>query len=121
MLLAGASQIATAQTFNWAASGGGPSDDQTETVAIDEQGNTYVAGYFEGSATFSGITLAGAGDRDIFIAKYSPAGTLTWLKHVGGFGSDNANAIAVDSLGFVYITGEYEGNVTFDSIQSTLR
>jgi hypothetical protein len=116
VLLAGAAQLASAQTFNWAANGGGPSDDQTETVAIDDQGNTYVAGYFEGSATFSGISLTGAGDRDIFIAKYSPTGILGWIKHVGGIGSDNANSIAVDTLGFIYVVGEYEGTVSFDSI-----
>jgi hypothetical protein len=53
-------------------------------VTADSQGNTIVAGTFQGVCDFGGGTLtAVAGGTDLFVAKYDPAGTHMWSKHFG--------------------------------------
>ncbi len=67
-------------------------------VAVDAQGNTYVAAT-AGSAT--------DGDTDITVIKYSPAGDLLWLNTYVGEGNykDWASDVKVDASGNVYVTG----------------
>ena len=86
--------------------------------------NLYVGGQFSGTATFGGTTITGSGPFDIFLAKYSPSGSLLWIAHTAGAGVngniDNhagmaANGIDLDSDGNVYVTGEFYGNPTFYS------
>ena len=45
------------------------------------------------------------GSNDIFVAKYSSAGSWVWSKTIGGYGVDQGNAIAADSAGNVFVTG----------------
>lgn len=90
-------------------------------VAIDPQGNIYVAGKFSGTATFGDTNspMASLGDSDAFLAKYSNLGALQWVKKLGGTGFDEANAVAVDTNGQVYIAGRYTGPAQFDSFTLT--
>jgi len=53
----------------WAKQTGGKYNDYAESIAVDANGNSYVIGYFPGSATFGTITLTSSGDEDIFVAK----------------------------------------------------
>lgn len=46
------------------------------------------------------------GTSDAFLAKYSGQGVLQWSKQFGTAGLDEAQAIAVDSAGKIYVTGE---------------
>jgi hypothetical protein len=77
-------------------------------IAVDSQGNAYVAG-----VTSSGdFPLAHAlqasrlGWTDAFVTKLSSAGALVYSTYVGGNGMDTANAIAVDAGGYAYIAGQ---------------
>jgi hypothetical protein len=47
----------------------------------------------------------GQGDRDIFVVKLDPAGTVTWAKAFGGPNSDEANALGETLHGF-FVMGE---------------
>jgi hypothetical protein len=97
-------------TTGFAIAGGSPDGDMAEAVAIDEAGNRYITGYFEGSIDFepgAGTTiLTSAGGRDIFVAKYSAAGNLIWAKSIGGTSDDRGTGIAVDA-GYVYVSGQF--------------
>ena len=78
-------------------------------VAVDLQGNVYVAGYNGGSATSftgdPGKPLAGGG-TDVFIVKMNPTGTaLLYSVVFGGGFTDIAGGIAVDAAGNAYVTG----------------
>ena len=58
-------------------------------IAVDGSGNSYVTGYFQGSATFgqgqaNQTTLTAAGGSDIFVAQYDSSGALQWAKRAGG-------------------------------------
>lgn len=92
-------------------------------VAFDYQGNTYVAGYLNGTMyanTLSGIdTLVAKGPLDILIIKFNTAGQMLWAKTLGGQGSDMAWSIAIDTEGNVYTTGYFEGLADFDPSKTT--
>ena len=87
---------------------GGTLDDQANGVAVDTNGNIYVAGA-SASSTFP-VTAAyqgtyGGGASDAFVAKLTPAGVITYATFLGGSGTDSANAITVDSAGDAVVTG----------------
>jgi hypothetical protein len=107
----------------WMVAIGGPNDDQGFDIGFDSTGNVYLAGYFEGSATFqaalgSGKTVTGS-EHTIFLAKYSSVGALDWVETGanGGGTANNGYGVAVDAAaGSIYVTGLTEGGgVTFSS------
>jgi hypothetical protein len=101
--------------FVWArrAGSGGFNDEGANSVAVDASGNSYIAGYFEGTATFGSTTLTGSGSLDVFVAKLDANGSFVWAKAIGGASSDSGNSIAVDGSGNAYIAGAFQGTVTF--------
>lgn len=105
--------------YLWAVSGGGAGSDRALSVKADAAGNSYVTGYFYGTASFGSYTINSAGAQDVFIAKYNSAGTCLWAKSAGGTGSDIGNGITVDASGNVIVTGEFAGTATFGSATLT--
>jgi Domain of unknown function DUF11/Beta-propeller repeat len=82
----------------------------------------YAAGQFSSTATFGGTTLTSAGGLDIFLAKYSPSGSLLWIaqasQEAGGNTNDAGNGVDLDKDGNVYLTGSLYGSGTFYSANS---
>ena len=106
--------------WEWAISGGSNWIDYGYSVAVDEEGYSYVTGSFEWTATFNTVppthlsTPSGLnGDSDIFVAKVSPSGEWIWAVRAGGLYSDTGRAIAVDNMGNVFVTGSYMGTANF--------
>jgi gliding motility-associated-like protein len=83
-------------------------------LAVDNSGNIYSTGGFEGAADFGGIQLNAVGYYDIYIWKIDPAGNSTWAKDIGGPGPDQPFSIGVDATGNIYTTGMFSGTVDFD-------
>ena len=70
-------------------------------IAVDGAGNTYITGTRQISLSASlPITT------DIFVSKLDAAGNVTLLTTITGKGSDQANAIAVDAAGNIYVAGD---------------
>jgi len=91
---------------------GGSGSDSGNGVAVDSQGDLYVAGETD-STNFpvrDGLTSANQGGSDAFAAKFSSTGALVYATYLGGNGRDRATAIAVDSLGQAYVTGATESS-----------
>ena len=88
---------------------GGSADDRAYGIAVDAQGNAYIAG----STTSRNFPVRGAlqskltGYRNAFVAKLNPAGNgLVYSTYLGGNASDSANGIAVDATGAAYVPGD---------------
>jgi uncharacterized delta-60 repeat protein len=83
----------------WVARYNGPENyrDYAQAIAVDSSGNVYVTGY---------AVRSGSGS-DYATVKYDPNGNQLWVAMYDGPGSsaDQAWAMALDSLGNVYVTG----------------
>ncbi|MFA7029651.1 MAG: SBBP repeat-containing protein [Candidatus Cloacimonadaceae bacterium] len=91
----------------WAKQAGGTSPDYGWGIAIDSSENSYVTGYFEGTASFGTTNLTSSGVQDIFIAKLDSSGNWLWVKQAGGTSDDYGLGISTDSYGNSYITGYF--------------
>lgn len=111
-------KINSSGTWQWAVSAGGDSEPEKGTdLALDEAGNVYVTGFFQGTAAFGSTSLSSAGDTDIFIAKLTNAGTWLGALGVGGPGPDQGYTLASDISSNIFVSGYYSGSVTFGSTQ----
>ena len=99
----------------WAVRAGGIDWDIGGGIDVDEAGNVYVTGYFCYTATFGSHTLTTSGGADIFAAKLDPAGNWLWAVKAGGSGNDFGIRIALDGTGNAYVTGLFQGTVSFGS------
>ncbi|MEY2703285.1 MAG: hypothetical protein RLY43_1924, partial [Bacteroidota bacterium] len=92
-------------------------------VAIDNSGNSYVAGNFAGTVDFdpsaNTTNLTSAGGNDIYICKLNSTGDYVWAKSFGGTGADLITSITLDSDNNIYTTGSYTGTVDFDPSNAT--
>jgi len=114
--------------IQWVQTAGSPySNEVGWDVATDSSGAIYITGQFENVADFGTTRLRTAGQSDIFIAKYDPAGNAMWARRAGGFmgpelivGSpDGGRGIAVDNSGNVYITGHFRTTADFSGTSLT--
>jgi len=93
---------------NWPViyNGTGNGNDKATDIAVDANGNVFVTGTCD--QDIEGDALG----RDYTTIKYDAAGGQEWVAIFDGIisstsnGSDFANAIAVDSSGDIYVTGE---------------
>jgi hypothetical protein len=77
-------------------------------AALDSNGNIFVAGAFVSTIDVGGGALINAGQKDIFLAKYSASGQYLWSKRFGGAGMDTVNSLATDGNGDVIMTGSFD-------------
>jgi len=102
----------------WSTTGGGSMADETTSMVIDEKGNCYIAGDFEGLAEFNKKMIESLGKKDVFIAKYDNDGHIQWLNRAGSAtGDDHVSSIATDFSGNVYITGYFSGLANFGALE----
>lgn len=105
-----------ALAWEWAQKAGGSSaDDHSNAIAIDANGDVYVTGSFEQTATFGSTTLTSAGDVDIFVAKMNSSGNWLWAIQAGGNYDDRGLDLAIDTAGNVFVTGKFQSTVQFGS------
>ncbi len=109
---------------------GGPGNDwlSTHNLAVDDQGNAYVA-TCTSSPDFPVVTKSafqekfGGGSTDWVVAKLSPAGVLMESTFIGGNGSENPDGVYVDATGHIFVTGETSSMnfpVTIDTAYQTV-
>jgi hypothetical protein len=92
----------------------------SNSIAIDKFKNIYIAGNFSGTCDFdpgvgvSSFKTSSISDGDIFIVKLDSLGSFDWAKVMGGESVDNLRSLAIDSLGYVYTTGNFGRTADFD-------
>ena len=111
-------KYSSAGVLQWARSFGGPGEDIVYGIAIDKGGNIAVAGSFENSISFNGVSLNSAGLSDGFLARFSPMGNYLWAARIGAAEVDIGYAIAADDVGNVVITGAVQTGGQQDIIVS---
>jgi hypothetical protein len=97
-------------TVLWARGFGGSASDYGKSVSVDPAGNIYVAGYFKSDSLFAGTdTLynSSLNNSELFIAKFSSAGTPLWVRKVGSAGDEIAYGICTDADANSYVTGYF--------------
>lgn len=102
----------------WASKAGGTLYEDCRDIATDSAGNVYVVGSFMSTVQFGNSTITSAGSFDAFFAKLDAAGTWLWANRAGGDNTesgDNGLAIAVDAANDIYVTGAFNGTISFGS------
>ncbi len=92
----------------WERQLGTPGNDNSQAVALDKDGNVYIAG--RTSDKFGSTNNLGI--YDAWLASYDRNGNQRWISQLGTNGYDAANGITVDSTGNVYVTGWTDGKTT---------
>ena len=83
-------------------------------IGSDGDGNAFVTGRVQETASFDGKTVTSAGGNDPFVAKYSPTGQILWVRNGRGAGDDWAYDVEADDDGNSYATGKFSGSINFD-------
>jgi hypothetical protein len=104
----------------WVSRAGGADFESGLGVAVLTDDSVVATGTFKGTATFGQgepreTALSSTGNRDVFVARYAPEGTLVWAKRAGGTGIGygvSATALFDDS---VVVAGGFSGSVTLGS------
>ena len=100
------------------------SSSQGLSLYIDDNGNIYSTGIFQGTVDFdlsstSSYNLTSNGFYDVFLSKIDMNANFIWAKSFGGTNADYGNNIDVDNDKNVYITGKFTNTVDFDPSANT--
>jgi gliding motility-associated-like protein len=108
--------------FVWASSFGGSLSEQGNSITIDHAGNPVVTGQFQGVANFGSTALTsvinpitGLSSSDIFIAKYTPTGLVSWVRQGKAKFDDRGLDIATDASNDIYVCGQFSDTITFQN------
>ncbi len=107
-----------AANATWARQVTGAGDQYGRAVSVGADGQLYTVGDFTGTAEFNpggpSRTRTSAGQEDVYVARYSPGGTLSWAASMGGAGSDKGFGVGADANQGAYTTGFFNGTADFD-------
>jgi hypothetical protein len=101
------------------------SANRDEAASITAAGGGVVAtGFFAGTLAF-GAPLAplvsnGAG-LDLWVTKFTLAGTAQWAVRFGGTGEDRGEKIVADAAGDLYLTGTFTDQIAFGAVNLVSR
>ena len=108
-----------AQNVEWAFGFVGNGNEEGHAIALDDAGNTYLTGRFQGTVDFDPspggtFNLTSQGSTDIFIQKLDSQGNFVWAKSFGGSLIDEGLDIVVTSSNEIVIAGTFTLTVDFD-------
>ena len=88
-------------------------------VAVDGQGNVFLAGVFNASIVLDGTAYTSQGGDDIFLVKLNAAGVVQWGRTFGNAEAQQVKAIAVDSAGRLIVVGWFSGTLDIGGTRLT--
>ncbi|RZD52292.1 MAG: hypothetical protein CXT67_06530, partial [Methanobacteriota archaeon] len=109
------SKMSSSGTWDWGTPQGGSSDlDSMHGVTTDSNGDGFVVGSFEDHTYFNNTSRNIQNGQDGYVVKINKTnGDYVWDVIIGGNLGDNITAITIDSSGRLFVTGYYQGDVTF--------
>jgi len=103
----------TSLNLSWLTGFGNTLNDNIIASAIDNQGNVYITGYFNGVIDFDfgpGTATLNANTSQGFIAKYTSNGSYLWAVAFNGTGNSSGTAIDIDNANnLILLAGKYAG------------
>lgn len=101
---------ASSALSQYAFSLGSTGTDVATALHVSADGETTMAGTFEGSLNIGSTELQSAGLTDVFVARFSSSGVPVWAQSFGSTGADTVEDIDIAS-GNVYLAGSYTGTL----------
>lgn len=97
LVISVSAQAQLSQQWHYELNGSGDYNDQINSIAIDNQGNAYLAGYSVNIGT----------DRDYLIMKVNNTGAIVWSREFSapGNGPDEAKKVLIHPNGNIIVTG----------------
>jgi hypothetical protein len=113
------SKLDPSGNFVWAKQFSGSQNERGYGITVDQTGNVYTTGMFEGTVDFDPDpgthSLTSFGYDDIFVSKLDASGSFVWAGQFGGqSAAEEGRGIAVDLSGNVYTTGWFSSTADFD-------
>lgn len=105
-------KVSSAGAFVWAKKGSGKLEDRALAVSCDGTGNSYITGQFSDTLTFD-VVHNNTMQNAVFLVKLNSSGDEQWFRTIGGGGYNIAYDIVTDNIGNSYLTGDFQGNLTF--------
>jgi hypothetical protein len=106
-----------AYDWDWIKSVGDTNQEEINSMAVDPQGNLYMAGGFQGAVDFDpgpGVMTLTANDYyEIYISKSDISGNLIWVKQLQCSYFAYV-AIAVDDIGNIFLTSHFNDTIDVD-------
>ncbi|WP_437754719.1 hypothetical protein [Sorangium sp. So ce1389] len=101
------------QGAGWVRSVGGDDAQFVRDIVVDSAGNIIVLGYFYEELNLGDRSYPSAGGSDVFLAKLTSRGLVSWVKTLGNAENDTIQTAAVDSLGGPIVAMSFEGVADF--------
>jgi hypothetical protein len=112
-------KFSPAGNFIFARRIGGTGTDRANAMAIDPvTGGIYLAGQYALSVDFDpgpGTATLTASGGDAFFARFDTNGNYVFARRIGGSSADQAQAIALDASGNIYVGGAFQGTASFNT------
>lgn len=89
----------------WSRQFGSTATDFVFAATTDKTGAIYVTGHTMGSIDGQ----PNAGSFDMFLTKYSSAGTKLWTRQLGTVGQEQVRGVATDASDNIYVAGQTDG------------
>ncbi|MCP4441611.1 MAG: T9SS type A sorting domain-containing protein, partial [Aureispira sp.] len=102
--------------YIWAEKFGSINTDSGNNIFVDDNGNIYLMGEFQGNVNFGGTSTLGSGSGGSnYVAKYDANMNYLWTKGIGV----DAYDFGLDGNGGLFMTGSFVGLVDFDPSNSS--
>lgn len=97
----------------WAKGFGSSGPDWGRAAAADDAGFIAFAGEISGEVDLGTGPLKSVGNRDLVLARLSPAGEPVWSQRFGSEFNEVAVGMAIDPARHIAITGSFDGTIDF--------
>lgn len=91
----------------------------SNALETDSNGNVLITGQYRDTVDFDpGLSINNQisnGNTDVFLLKLNSDGDFVWVNSYGSEEKDQSHSVCVDSFNNVFISGTFEGSISFDS------